>query len=148
MKTWKLFIATLMLTGAVAQPAWADADATDGPADATAADAVVPAEDATAADAAAQPDTATAADAGTQPDTATATDAAGGADAASAADTAADGTATSAPGDADSGGGEHHGGCTAGTSASSPVALGVAGAILGWLVSRSRKPAKAPVRNR
>ena len=28
----------------------------------------------------------------------------------------------------------------------SPIALGLAGAILGWLVNRSRKPVRAPVR--
>lgn len=32
--------------------------------------------------------------------------------------------------------------------AGSPIALGLAGAILGWLVQRSRKPVKAPVRSR
>ena len=31
---------------------------------------------------------------------------------------------------------------------SNPIAFGLAGAILGWLVTRSRKPAKVPVRNR
>jgi hypothetical protein len=30
----------------------------------------------------------------------------------------------------------------------SPIALGLAGAILGWLVNRSRQPVKVPVRKR
>ena len=134
MKTWKKFLAAMVLTGAVANPAWADTDATDSPADATASDAVGAPDAATAADAASPADAATAAD--------------GGGDAASAADGAADGTATIAPGDADSGGAEGHSGCSAGTSAGNPLALGLAGAVLGWLISRSRKPVKAPVRNR
>ncbi len=142
MKTWKLLTVALLMTGTVASRAWADADATSTPADATATDAVE------SPDAATEADAATATDAAGSADIAAGTDAASSADATGAADTAGDGTATTSPGDDANGAEKGHGGCTAGTSASSPIALGLAGAVLGWLVSRSRKPVKAPVRNR
>ena len=135
MKTWHKQLGVFVLASVcAAAPAWADEDATSGPEDATA----------TAEDAQAPPADATeAVDAGADvspSDDATSTAGDG---------SALPGDASAATGDGDHDGdhaGDRHGGCTAGPVSGSPIALGLTGAILGWLVSRARKPAPVRVR--
>lgn len=133
----------VLASAVVAGSAWAVEDAGALPDDATAVtaeDAQAPPADVTQAEDIAADASATGEDAASGQDSATAGDASG-----DASSIPGDATAT---GDGDGHGkdGDSGGGCTAGPTSNSPVALGLAGAVLGWLVSRSRKPAPAQVK--